>query len=131
MFRTAALLRKVRVTIPQLSPSHTQARIVQWLRANGDTVECYDPIFILECSPDVVTPGYRTTEDHKPLMIVETHEEGILKKIESRCDVWRNVRQVIGEIDDGDDNDVDADTEIVSEWIWQAYSHEIETDETE
>ncbi len=129
MFRTATLLRNVRVTIPQLSPSHTQARIVQWLRADGDAVECYDPIFILECSPDLITPGYRIAEDHKPLMIVETHEEGLLKITESSCDVWRNVGQTIGDIDDGD---VDAtDTGVISEWIWQAYSHEIDTDDVE
>ena len=122
MFRTASLCRTARVTIPQLSPSHTQARIVQWLRTDGETVECYDPIFILECSPDLITPGYRIEEDHKPLMIVETHEEGILKITERRSDVWLSVGQPIGEIDDGEKDD--SDKEGTAEWIWQAYSHE-------
>lgn len=126
MFRTPSLLRKVRVTIPQLSPSHTQSRIVQWLGNDGQAVECYDPLFILECSADLVTPAYRTHEDHTPLMIVETHEEGILKITESRDNVWLNVGEQIGEIDDGDDND----TEVI-EWIWQAYSHETDPEKEE
>jgi hypothetical protein len=65
-------------------------------------------------------------------MIVETHEEGILKIFESRRDAWRNVGQPIGEIDDGDDDDDGADTSIgiISEWVWQVYSYEIGIDET-
>lgn len=126
MFRTVSLLRKARVTIPQLSPSHTQARIVQWLRTDGDMVECYDPIFILECSPDLITSGYRIAEDHKSLMIVETHEEGMLKITESRSDAWLNVGQPIGEIDDGDDDDKETDGK--DEWVWQAYSHNIDSE---
>jgi len=81
-----------RVTIPCLSPTHTRAKIVKFLvdtdaaaaaaasgdegRDGGVDVECYTPLMVLQCSPDLVTEGYREHIDHEPQMLIESHEEG-------------------------------------------------------
>ena len=31
---------------------------------------------VLQCSPDLVTEGYREHIDHEPQMLIESHEEG-------------------------------------------------------
>ncbi|OEU05692.1 hypothetical protein FRACYDRAFT_273649 [Fragilariopsis cylindrus CCMP1102] len=71
-------------------------------------VECYDPLFILQCSPDLVTEGYReqttikgVSEDVCPFMIVESHEEGNLRLLE-----------IIAHTDDNDDDGVDDDVDV-------------------
>ena len=120
--RTFVCFRNARITIPKLSPTHTKARIVRWCiedPLNGKELECYDPLFILQCSPDLVTAGYRVHENHQPLMIVEAHDEGILK-VEDDIELgkWYHVGKGIGSIDDGED-----DTGEDSDWLWQAYSH--------
>ena len=120
--RTLACFKRSRITIPQLSPTHTRARIVQWCLEppfTGQELESYDPLFVLECTPDLLSPGYRVHENHKPLMIVEAHDEGILEmKDDIKMNEWMDVGDFIGWIDDGDDDNVDE-----SDWLWQAYSH--------
>lgn len=118
---TMTCLRKARVTIPQLSPTHTRAKIVQWCgTVDKNWVESYNPLFILQCSPDLITEGYRQSPDHEPLMIVETHDEGQLTLDETiQLNQWYDVGTTVGEIDDGDSDDDDND----GEWLWQAYSH--------
>lgn len=119
--RTVTCWRRAVVTIPKLSPTHTKARIYKWYAQSGSSMECYDPIFVLECSPDLVSNGYRLYDDHKPLMIVESHEEGDLQVNEDIVsDKWYKVGDEIGTIDDGDSDD-DA---YNSEWLWQAYSYQ-------
>jgi hypothetical protein len=170
---TMICLRKAIVTIPKLSPTHTRAKIIKFClpvvnvttttpveeeeeeeeeEGGGVAVECYDPLFVLECSPDLVTEGYREQtitcdggkEDICPLMIVESHEEGILRLLEIeishddndddnsnnknnnnsklKLNEWYDVGHILGVIDDGDDDD-DDDDENNDEWLWQAYSH--------
>mmetsp|Transcript_9220 Transcript_9220/g.11623 ORF Transcript_9220/g.11623 Transcript_9220/m.11623 type:complete len:125 (-) Transcript_9220:590-964(-) len=106
-----------RLTIPRLSPSHTSARIVRFLAFNGQDVESYDPIMILECSPDLIhDPADRDFPDQKRLMFIETCDEGILKELNDHEGKWLDVGTPIGVVDDGDVVDKD--------WIWQAYLHE-------
>lgn len=85
--------RKALVTIPKLSPTHTKAKILQYafpttrsptaFAAFTRAVECYDPLFVLECTPDVVAEGYRehdgTGQEVHPIMIVESHEVGTFR----------------------------------------------------
>jgi hypothetical protein len=164
IYRTFHRLRKVQVTIPQLSPTHTKARIVKFCiplhqephpqeSSNTDKnlkkevvelvssssssstsstyLECYDPLFIVQCSPDLVTPGYRLYDDHCPFMIVEAHDEGFFKMVDKNKVVigeWYNVGHVVGVIDDQDEDDDDGSingdgSSIMSEWLWQAYAH--------
>ena len=128
--RTLTCLRRARITVPQLSPTHSKAKIVRWCldvptgtNSNQVEVQPYDPLFILQCSPDLVTEGYRQSEDHEPFMIVEAHDEGVLTidpKIE--LNQWYDVGTPIGEIDDGDHSDPTED----GDWLWQAYSHDEE-----
>jgi len=106
-------------------------------------VDITDTLFILECSADVVAEESReqTKEgnDVNPLMIVESHDEGDFRlsgassndddddkaagngKISINTNIklneWYDVGHVIGEIDDGDDDDGIPD----EEWLWQAY----------
>lgn len=128
--RTLVCLRKAQITIPQLSPTHSRAKIVKWLIDTSSTtssVESYDPLFVLQCSPDVVTEAYRKHKEHEPLMIVEAHDEGkVSLKNDIEMDKWYDAGTVLGEIDDGDD-DVDED----GEWLWQAYSHDEDAKENE
>jgi len=59
--------------------------------------------------------------DVRPLMIVESHDEGEFSPTEAIClDEWYDVGETIGTIDDGDDDDDGND----DEWLWQAYSYE-------
>lgn len=137
--RTLACFRKVHVTIPKLSPTHTRAKILQWCQDvsvssnSQNNLESYDPLLILQCSPDMITEGYRESPNHEPIMIVETHDEGILTVKEGiETNQWYNVGTIIGTIDDGDDaNDSGdkknpKDTNYDGEWLWQAYAHTIE-----
>jgi hypothetical protein len=131
--QTLVCLRRARVTIPQLSPTHTQAKILRFYdnvmeSGNGlqsrPFLECYDPLFVLECSPDLVTEGYRKYDDHCPQMIVESQEEGTFQiHPDVKLNTWYDVGHVLGEIDDGDD---DGDND--DEWLWQAYNHEEDGD---
>lgn len=129
--RTLACLRKARITIPQLSPTHTRARINKWcverpINNESKSVECYDPLFVLECSPDLVTPGYRVHENHQPMMIVEAHDEGVLQIREDiEIGKWYPVGEDIGVIDDCDEEDTSH-----GDWLWQAYSYDSENEET-
>jgi hypothetical protein len=120
--RTVMCLRKARITIPQLSPTHTQAKISKWCLPVSTTtsheVQEYDALMVLECSADLVTPGYRESENHQPIMIIDVQEEGTLKIDDDiELDKWYLVGHPIGEIDDGDD---DGDH---SDWLWQANGH--------
>ncbi|KAG7353972.1 hypothetical protein IV203_003328 [Nitzschia inconspicua] len=123
---TLACLRKARVTIPQLSPTHTRARLLEFcfndegVSDGSVNVSCYDPLFILECSPDMISEGFRKFPDHCPKMLVESQEEGSFRrKLDIKLGMWYNVETVVGEIDDGDMDDPSED-----KWLWQAYSHE-------
>lgn len=136
-------LRKARVTIPRLSPTHTKASIVRFCppglgneppgTPSNAHVECTDALFVLKCSPDVVAEGYReqTPDDSDvlPLMIVESHDEGDFSiKPSIRLGEWYNVGETIGTIDDGDaDDEYDDD----NDWLWQAYSHKEDSEERE
>lgn len=123
---TLTWLRRARVTIPQLSPTHSRAKIVEFLvgtdggAAGRYLVESYDPVCVLQCSSDLVTPGYRLHDNHEPIMLVDSQEDGILQIHDDvQLNEWYPVGKEIGVIDDGDDDD-DED----GEWLWQAYSHE-------
>jgi hypothetical protein len=111
----------------------TRARVHKWLKDpkfRDQSIECYEPLFVLECSPDLLSSGYRVHENHQPLMIIEAHDEGILnihqdlflEPNEEDADQWYPVGHVLGEIDDDDDDDTE-----VSDWLWQAYSYTEET----
>ena len=112
--RSVVRLSKV-ITIPQLSPTHTQARIVAWLATNGQAVQPYDLILELECSPDMVTEGYRSSPNECKLMVIDTQEEGVLKNLVAPGQEWLDVGTKIGIIDEDDDLDIDGP------WTWQAY----------
>lgn len=130
--RTMVCLRKAHIRIPMLSPTHTRAKIVRWCleTPNGSAlpqpteVESYDPLFVLQCSPDLVTEGYRQHETHEPKMIVEVHDEGRLTIHEGiQMNQWYPVGTEIGEI-----NDEDEDSGEDGEWLWQAYSYSDDDD---
>ena len=79
MRRSAMALAK-RITIPQLSPTHTSARVVRFLCEPGTSVEEYRPVLILQCTADLVAdPADRPTPGYKPFMLLESLEEGVLK----------------------------------------------------
>jgi len=130
------------VTIPKLSPTHTKAKIVRFcppaLSSSLEDeqqqivpVECTDALFVVQCSPDLVTEGFREQDetdgsDLCPYMIVETHEEGDFTLAQNvKLNEWYAAGTVIGTIDDGDD---DGDDDNNGEWLWQAYSYQ-ETDD--
>ena len=72
---------------------------------------------VLECSSNLVAdPADRDHPDQKLLMLVETCDEGILKKLDDHGGEWLDVGTPLGIVDDGDD--VDGD------WTWQAYLHD-------
>lgn len=146
-----ACLRKARVTIPKLSPTHTRARILQFCPAgllppdhtksssSSVYVECTDPFFVLECTSDLVAEGFRAyTEDGKeanPLVIVESHDEGDFGFLHDssdgkgnqpaiRLNEWYDAGHTIGMIDDGDDDDDDTE-----DWLWQAYSYKLDDED--
>lgn len=108
-----------RITIPQLSPSHTKARVVRFTVPEGSYTIPYDPILILECSPDLIAdPADRKSDNHRPLMLLETQEEGVLEKLNDHGGGWLDVGTVLGEITEEDDEDE------IEDWTWQAYLHE-------
>ena len=133
---TMACFRKARVTIPRLSPTHTKARILRFCPPELSTdSSCYleitNALFVLECSPDVVTEAFREKledgTDVCPLMIVESHDEGdFALDATIRTGEWYGVGERIGTIDDGDDDDDNEE-----DWLWQAYSHEENDEERE
>ena len=106
-----------------LSPTHTKVRILRYEVKTGDAVVEYDPVMVVECSPDLVTEGFRERPDEKQRMIVETQEEGNIIWNNSNVDTteWISVGTEIGIIDDGDDIDGD--------WTWQAYFHSDDDDD--
>lgn len=128
MFRlTTACLFSKRITIPQLSPTHTRGRLVRWIARVGQQVQAYDEVFLLQCSSDFVTEAHRETPNETKLMVVDTQDEGMLRdlrppavtsltggetNLEEDPD-WLPVGTEIGIIDDGD--------EVDGDWIWQAY----------
>ena len=130
MFRCTRILHSKRLTIPQLSPTHTQARILQYLVPTGSEVTACDMVLVVECSSDFVTEAHRQTPDERVQMILETHDDGVIqwdkndKKSKTNVDDhdhtsendWLPVGTKVGTIDDGDTIDGD--------WAWQAYKHE-------
>lgn len=138
---TMTCLRKARVTIPRLSPTHTRAKIVRFCLSGGgggetdspkqpttelpsrSYLEITDTLFVLECTPDMVTEESREQapdgSDVFPWMIVESHDEGDFEVAPGIClGEWYDVGETIGTIDDGDDDDDNGD-----EWLWQAYPY--------
>jgi len=138
-----------RVTIPQLSPTHTSARIIKLLQPAATTsstttgtenasnypfVESYDCIMILECSADLVAdPADRDYEDQQLHMIIETCEEGFLK-LNSGILSMLEAPSEQGDVTAQSKTDwmpigteigvIDDDDEIDGEWTWQAYFHD-------
>jgi|EP00979_Chaetoceros_neogracilis_P004895 hypothetical protein len=139
-----------RVTIPQLSPTHTSARIIKLLQPHHGAdstakdaaslnsvkyplVQSYDCIMILECSADLIAdPADRDYVDQQLHMIVETCDEGLLKL---NNDVLSKMEQS-GNSDISKETKtewmpigtqigvIDDDEEIDGDWIWQAYFHD-------
>lgn len=106
-----------RITIPRLSPTHTKSRITKFLVQQGDEVEPYETVFIVDCSPDFITAGFRETPNQQVSMLIENQEDGTITELDT--DVlgkWLPVDTPIGIVDDGDDIDGD--------WTWQAYTHD-------
>ena len=130
MFRCTRFLQSKRLTIPQLSPTHTQARILQYLVPSGSEVTACDTVLVVECSSDFITEAHRQTPDERVQMILETHDDGVIRwendkkskahvddhDLTSENDFWLPVGTIVGTIDDGDPIDGD--------WAWQAYKHE-------
>ena len=88
----------------------------------GDQVEPYDTVFIVDCSPDFLTPGFREYPDQQVCMIIENQEDGVITELDTEIlGKWLDVDTPIGLINDGDDS-MDGD------WIWQAYKHEESSD---
>lgn len=115
MFRTLPLLSK-RIVMPMLSPTFTAARIVRFEASNGQQVSEYDPILVVECSPDFVTEAFRDSPDERVKMMIDTQEEGTIQNLfEEHGDKFLPVGTELGVIDDGEPID--------GEWTWQAYLH--------
>jgi hypothetical protein len=111
--RSLPRLFSKRITIPLLSPTHTQARILNLEVQAGAQVEAYDTVMRLECSPDFVTEAFRKHEHQTVIMMVDTQEEGVVKNlIDIDPTVWLDVGTPVGLIDDGEELDGD--------WLWQA-----------
>lgn len=133
--RTLLQLKRARIVIPQLTPTLTKARIYKWLKdpartSSPTTIQCYEPLFVLQCSPDLLSEAYRKHKTHEPLMLIEAHDEGDLhispEVLESsKNGDWFPVGHLLGSIHDDDDEDDDDDSED-AEWLWQAYSFEEE-----
>lgn len=104
--------------MPQLSPSHTTARIIRFEVANNQEVSDYDPLMIVECSPDFITEAFRDTPDQRVQMMIDTQDEGIVQNLLEKFEFegkFLPVGTELGVIDDGDPIDGD--------WTWQAYLH--------
>lgn len=83
----------------------------------GDEVEPYQTVFIVYCSPDFLTPGFRESQNEQRCMIIESQEEGTVSELKSEIlGEWVDVGTAIGIIDDGDETDGD--------WTWQAYTYD-------
>ena len=147
--RSTLLNLSKRITIPQLSPTHTSARIIKLLQplavhssAEDATtlnvmiyplVEAYDCIMILECSADLIAdPADRDYDDQQLHMIIETCDEGLLKL---NSDILSKLKpSESGDISIEVKSDwmpigteigvIDDDDEIDGDWIWQAYFHD-------
>lgn len=120
MHRTFLSLLSKRIVIPRLSPTHSSARIIRLEVSNGQEVKAYDPIMILECSPDLVTEAFRDTPNQKVRMMIDTQDEGVVRGL---LEDWEgkmiDVGTPVGVIDDGEPIDGD--------WTWQAYLDNEET----
>mmetsp|Transcript_17828 Transcript_17828/g.20535 ORF Transcript_17828/g.20535 Transcript_17828/m.20535 type:complete len:131 (-) Transcript_17828:407-799(-) len=115
MFHRTLARYSRRITLPQLSPTHSLGRIVRFEVSNGDSLEEYDPVFTIECSADMVTEGYRDYPTQQQLMIIDTQEPGIIRDIKAfYIDQWIPVGTELGIIDDGE--------EMSGDWTWQAYT---------
>lgn len=115
MLRTLTRMSK-RITIPQLSPTHTQCKITEFLVKQGDQVEAYQTVFVVDCSPDLLTEGFRECPEEQQSMIIESQEDGTVSKLDTEfLGKWLDIDTPIGIIDDGD--------EIDGDWTWQAYTH--------
>eukprot|EP00980_Cylindrotheca_fusiformis_P026636 scaffold16721_cov84-Cylindrotheca_fusiformis.AAC.1 len=131
--RTLVNLKRARVVIPQLSPTFTKARVYKWLKdpkLENQSIESCEPLFVLECSPDLLSTGYRKDENDRPLMLIEAQEDGVLNIHEDVLqdkEKWYPVGHVLGEINDDEDDD---DLEVV-DWLWQAYSYSEEEEQSE
>jgi pyruvate/2-oxoglutarate dehydrogenase complex dihydrolipoamide acyltransferase (E2) component len=116
--RSLPRLLSKRMTIPRLSPTHSQSKLVQWTVSDGTAVEAYDIVLLLECAHVSEYDGPNSTM----LMAIDTQDEGILRDLKlSSTAEWLDVGTEIGWIDDGD--------AIDGEWTWQAYLEERGTDE--
>jgi hypothetical protein len=116
MFPTIALRLSKRVTIPQLSPTHTSARILEFYVKQGQSVESTDALVLLECSEDFLSAENRDPNNPHVHMIVEAHDEGqVQDMIENWQGKWLKVGTQIATLNDGDLIDGD--------WMWQAYLH--------
>lgn len=103
-----------RMTLPQLSPTHSQGRIIKIEVQNGSSVSAYDPVLIVECSPDIITEAHRDSPNHKVIMMIDTQEEGVIRDLKSfYIDQWIPIGTELGIIDDGEP--------VSGEWTWQAY----------
>ena len=114
MLRTLASLSKV-ITMPQLSPTHTKSRIIQWLATEGQPVKAYDLVLQVECSSDMVTEAYRESPNERKMMVIDTQEEGILRDLTAPSDQWIDVGTQIGIIYEDEEEELDGP------WTWQAY----------
>jgi pyruvate/2-oxoglutarate dehydrogenase complex dihydrolipoamide acyltransferase (E2) component len=102
-----------RMTLPQLSPTHSQSRILKWEIENGSTVHAYDPVMVVECSMDMITAPYR--DGSKMLLVVDTQDEGMIRDLKTYyLNQWIPIGTELGIIDDGEPVD--------GEWLWQAYT---------
>eukprot|EP00546_Thalassionema_frauenfeldii_P006317 CAMPEP_0178924864 /NCGR_PEP_ID=MMETSP0786-20121207/17566_1 /TAXON_ID=186022 /ORGANISM="Thalassionema frauenfeldii, Strain CCMP 1798" /LENGTH=110 /DNA_ID=CAMNT_0020599627 /DNA_START=41 /DNA_END=370 /DNA_ORIENTATION=+ len=108
IFRQTIPYLSKRITLPQLSPTHSKARIVRFEVANGDSVTDYDPFMTIECSADMVTEAFRDFPDQQAVMLIDTQEVGIIKGVKhSLINQWIPVGTELGSIDDGDPIDGD------------------------
>ena len=118
--------RKI-INLPRLSPTHTSGRIIERLVPSRTHVVEYQPVLILQCSPDLVADAAdRLSPTHQPLLLIESMEEGTL--------IWNdmdndkemiNVGTILGQIDEDQEEEDDEN----EDWSWQAYLHD-DNDET-
>jgi pyruvate/2-oxoglutarate dehydrogenase complex dihydrolipoamide acyltransferase (E2) component len=112
--RSLPRLFSKRITIPLLSPTHTQARLLKFEVQQGAQVEAYDIVMRLECSSNFITEANRDYEHQTVEMVVDTQDEGVIRNlIDSDPTEWLDVGTPVGLIDDGEELDGD--------WLWQAY----------
>ena len=115
--RSLPRLFSKRITIPLLSPTHTQARLLKFDVREGATVEAYNLVLRLECSADFISIENRKHEHQTVNMVIDTQDEGVIKDlINVDPEKWLNVGTPVGIIDDGE--------EVDGDWIWQAYLDE-------